>query len=73
MTMNILMYLLSVKYRLGEELVIANTLSRAYLPEEASDIPSEEFEVNIIQTLPISETKLKSFKEETAKIDHCKN
>ena len=67
MIMTVQKYPLSVKYRPGKELFIADTLSRAYLPEEASDICSEEFEVNVIHTLPISESKLEIFKEETAK------
>ena len=58
---------LSVKKWPGKELFIADILSRAYLPEEASDLWSEEFEVNMIHTLPISELKLATFKEETAK------
>lgn len=67
MIMTIQKYPLSVKYRPEKELVIADTLSRAHLSEEASDICSQEFEVNIIQTLPISEAKLEAFKKETAK------
>ena len=41
MIMTIQKYPLSVKYRPGKELFIANTLSRAYLPEEASNICSQ--------------------------------
>ena len=67
MIMTIQKYPITVKYRPGKELTIADTLSRAYLPEEASDICAEEFEVNIVYTLPISESKLETFKDETAK------
>ena len=67
MIMTIQKYPITVKYRPGKELIIADTLSRAYLPEEASDICAEEFEVNIVYTLPISESKLETFKDETAK------
>ena len=48
MIMTIQKYPLSVKYRPGKELFIADTLSQAYLPEEASDICSEEFKVNVV-------------------------
>ena len=34
----------------------------AYLPEEATDICPEEFEVNVILSLPISESKIETFK-----------
>ena len=64
MIMTIQKYPLSVKYRPEKELVIADTLSRAHLSEEASDICSQEFEANIIQT---SEAMLEAFKKETAK------
>ena len=67
MIMRVQKYPLAVKYCPGKELFIADTLSRAYLPEEANDVCPEEFEVNVIYTLPISEPKLETFKEETAK------
>ena len=51
--MTIQKYPLSVKYKPGKELVEADTLSRAYISEEASDLCSEDFEVNVIYTLPI--------------------
>ena len=66
MIMTVQKYPLSVKYRPGKSYIaIADTLSRAYLPEEADDICSDEFEVNIIRSLPISEDKIKTFKQET--------
>ena len=46
--------------------MIADTLSRAYLPEEADEPLTEEFEVNVIQTLPIFEQKLKKLQRETS-------
>ena len=67
MIMAVQKYPIKVKYRPGKELLIADTLSRAHLPEEASDLCSEEFEINIICTLPISEMKLEKLKQETAK------
>ena len=67
MIMAVQKYPIKVKYRPGKELLKADTLSRAHLPEEASDLCSEEFEINTICTLPISEMKLEKLKQETAK------
>ena len=67
MIMTIRKYPLTVKYWPGKELITVDTLSQAYLLEEASDICDEEFEVNIVYTLPISESKLEMFKDKTAK------
>lgn len=55
MIMTIQKYPLVVKYRPGKELVTAVTLSRAFVPDRADDIMTEEFEVNAVQTLPISD------------------
>ena len=55
MIMTIQKYSLVVKYRPGKNLVIADTLSRAFVPDTADDIMTKEFEVNTMQTLPISE------------------
>ena len=41
--------------------------SRAFLPEEASDLLPDQFEINIVHTLPISEAKLERIKQETLK------
>ena len=41
--------------------------SRAFLPEEASDLLPDQFEMNIVHTLPISEAKLERIKQETLK------
>ena len=59
-------YSLNVTYRPGKQLVLADTLSRAYLPEYGESI-EEKFDINILQTLPISDTKLHQLKEETKK------
>ena len=56
---------LVVTYRPGKELLIADTLSRAYLPNENTSILDEELEVNLVTTLPISENKLELIKYET--------
>ena len=59
-------YSLNVTYHPGKQLVLADTLSRAYLPEYGESI-EEKFDINILQTLPISDTKLHQLKEETKK------
>ena len=38
--------------------MIADTLSRAYLPEQPDNSTSFKFEVNVISALPISNSKL---------------
>ena len=65
--MTIQKYPINVTYRPGKELVIADTLSRAFLLEQASDLLAEKFETNILRTLPISEVKLEKHKQETQK------
>ena len=59
-------YSLNVTYRLGKQLVLADTISRTYLPEYGESI-EEKFDINILQTLPISDIKLHQLKEETKK------
>ena len=44
------------------KLVLADTLSRTYLPEYGESI-EEKFDINILQTLPISDIKLHQLKE----------
>ena len=67
MIMTIQKYPITVAYRPGKWLIIADTPSRAILPEQASNLCSEEFEINIVHTSPISETKLEKLKQETLK------
>ena len=62
-------YSLNVTYCPGKQLVLANTLSRAHLPECGESI-EEKFDINVLQTLPISNTKLHQLKEETNKDPH---
>ena len=63
--MTVQKYSIDVVYQPGKYLVIANTLSRAFLPEPPDEILEEKFEVNVISTLPISETKLSQLKQNT--------
>lgn len=58
-------YALHVTYRPGKELLIADTLSRAPLADLADDLTYEEYDINILHTLPISEKKLEEFKQST--------
>jgi hypothetical protein len=62
MILQIQKYPLVVTYRPGKELLIADTLSRAYLPDKDGNILDEELwmKVKLINTLPISENKLES-------------
>ena len=59
MILQIQKYPLVVTYRPGKELVLADTLSRAYLEDQTTDVQDEDVEVHLLNTLPISENKLK--------------
>ena len=65
MIMTVLKYSIDVVYQPGKYLAIADTLSRAFLPEPPDSTLEEKFEVNVISTLPISETKLSQLKQNT--------
>ena len=60
MMMSIQKYLIQdhVTYKPGKELVIADTLSRAPLPETADKPEIQQYDINILHTLPITEPKL---------------
>ena len=59
-------YLLNVRYIPGSHLVLADALSRAYLPIEAADQP-DEFEINLLSYGHVSETMLQKLTAETGK------
>ena len=65
MILQIQKYPLVVNYRPGKELVLADTLSRAYVQDQTTDTIEDDAEVNLLSTLPISESKLKLIKDET--------
>ena len=65
MIMSIQKYQINLIYRPGKQLVIADTLSRAYLTKQPDDSTSFEFEVNVVASLPISKTKLEQFQSMT--------
>ena len=47
----------------GKTLVIADTLSQAYLCEKFNNCVAEEFEINALLTLPVLDIKLAQLKE----------
>jgi predicted aspartyl protease len=58
-------YDISVNYQRGSDMQLADTLSRAYLPEQPGD--GEEFEyVNMTNFIPISSTKYQEIQQLTA-------
>ena len=68
MMMSLQRYQFKVKYKPGKELLLADALSRAYLPESC-EVLVEDVEVNEIEVtahLPISPEKYKEFKTATA-------
>ena len=65
MIMTVQKYPLVVQYQPGKELVIADTLSRAFVPEIDDKLIPKEFEVNVLQTLPISEAYQTKFEQES--------
>lgn len=67
MLLHLQKYNVSVIYKPGKELHIANALSRAYLKEYKEDLLEKELQVNwITPWLPISEDKLKVFRDATS-------
>uniref|UniRef100_A0A3P9IGQ4 Gypsy retrotransposon integrase-like protein 1 n=1 Tax=Oryzias latipes TaxID=8090 RepID=A0A3P9IGQ4_ORYLA len=67
MLMRLQKYSLEVKYKPGKELHVADALSRACLNEHKEILIDEEMEVNCIShQLPVSEEKLRDFRNATA-------
>ena len=66
MIMSIQKYSITVEYKAGKQLFIADTLSRAPLSVEACDLEFKQYDINVLQTLAISESKLNTIKEKTA-------
>ncbi|XP_052396170.1 uncharacterized protein K02A2.6-like [Carassius gibelio] len=62
-------YDIEVKYIPGKDMLLADTLSRSYLPEHASESSVEvEIEsINMVQHVNIAEERLQAVREETSK------
>ena len=54
----------NVKYIPGSHLVLADALSRAYLPSQAADKP-DEFEIHVLDSGQLSETMFHKLRDET--------
>ena len=65
MILSIQKYSINLVYHPGKQLVVADALSRAYLPNQPEDNTSYEFEVNMVTTLPISAPKLNQLQSMT--------
>ena len=58
-------YDLKVRYKPEKEMYVADALSRAYLPETPEILYDEQLDVNIMETLPMSQSKLEEFHQAT--------
>lgn len=67
MLMRALTYDIDIQYKEGRQMLIADTLSRAYLPLGLDDVPEEKEIINVITHLPVGEDKFVSLQQETAK------
>ena len=63
MLMQLQRYDLSVVYKKGSELYIADTLSRAYLDETSPDL---EGDYEVLMVIPITPPKIEQLRQETA-------
>ena len=58
-------YPITVCYKPGKELLVAYALSRSPLPEKASKLEFKKYDINILNSLPVSENKLEEIKQKT--------
>ena len=65
MVLHLQRYDLNVTYKPGKELLIADTLSRAYLNEHDDSLYDVSLDVNVISSLPMSQAKLDQFQTAT--------
>ena len=59
-------YELSVVYKKGTELYIADMLARAYVNETSFDLEGDEGEYEVMMLIPIAPPKIEQLKQETA-------
>ena len=60
MIMSVQRYAIQVSYKPGKELLVADTLSRSPLPDLADELEYQEYDINILHTLPITEANWKN-------------
>ena len=65
MVMSVQRYAIQVSYIPGKELLVADALSRSPLPDLADDLEYQEYNINILHTLPVTEAKLEELKQST--------
>ena len=65
MVLHLQRYDLNVTYKHGKELLIADTLSRAYPNEHDDSLYEESLDANVISSLPMSQAKLDQFQTAT--------
>ena len=65
MIMSVQRYTIQVSYKPGKELLVADTFSRSPLLDLADDLEYQEYDINMLHTLPITEAKLEEFKQST--------
>ena len=63
--MSVQRYAIQVSYIPGKELLVADALSRSPLSDLADDLEYQEYNINILRTLPITEAKLEELKQST--------
>ena len=65
MIMSLQKYPITVHYKPGKELLVADALSRFPLPEEAVELEFKKYDISSLHFLPISETKLEAINKRT--------
>ena len=65
MIMSLQKYPITVHYKPGKELLVADSLSRSPLPEEVVELEFKKYDISSLHFLPISETKLEAIKKRT--------
>ena len=70
MMMKLKRYNINLVYKRGKELYIADTLSRAYLPNDGTAEPEEE-EYEVMAVMPMSNSRLKKLQNDTAEDKTC--